>query len=132
MNSPCTTLIDLCTKEKSGLALVALLDVLERAEDDICHLLGVRDAHRVDAPSISTTSRAPARSADQRWAATGMFLSSSPNTNHDGTDFHAGGPEASFYRGRPQAAAGPTAISAVCSGRDVSSANCSWYFSCRM
>jgi hypothetical protein len=44
-----------------------------------------------DAPSISTTSRAWARSAMKRWTAAGMFLSSSPNTNHDGSDFHAGG-----------------------------------------
>src|SRR5215212_11622875 len=34
-------------RRKSGLALVALLDVRERAEDDVCHLLGVRDTHRV-------------------------------------------------------------------------------------
>jgi hypothetical protein len=40
-----------------------------------------------EVPSISTTSRAPARSAMKRCAVTGMFLSSSPNTNHEGIDF---------------------------------------------
>jgi len=34
-------------RRKSGLALVTLLDVCERAEDDVCHLLGVRGTHRV-------------------------------------------------------------------------------------
>jgi hypothetical protein len=46
VNSPGVTLIDLlCTK--NGLVLGELFDVLERAEDDVCHLLGVRDAYRV-------------------------------------------------------------------------------------
>jgi hypothetical protein len=34
-------------RRKSSLALVALLDGLDRTEDDVCHLLGVRDTHRV-------------------------------------------------------------------------------------
>ena len=33
--------------EERADALVALLDVLECAEDDVCHLLGVGDADRV-------------------------------------------------------------------------------------
>jgi len=37
----------------------------------------------------------------KRWSAAGMFLSSSPNTNHDGIDFHAGGPEASLSATSP-------------------------------
>ena len=45
MNSPCATLIDLCTKYRLG--LVKLLDVLDRADDDLGHLVGVRDGEPV-------------------------------------------------------------------------------------
>ncbi len=45
MNSPCATLIDLCTKNR--LELVELLDVLDRAEDDVVHLVGARDGEPV-------------------------------------------------------------------------------------
>jgi len=43
-----------------------------------------------DAPAISRDALAPARSAMNRWRATGMFRSWSPNTNHDGRWRHAG------------------------------------------
>jgi hypothetical protein len=45
VNSLCATLIDLCTKNR--LELVELLDVLDRAEDDVVHLVGVRDGEPV-------------------------------------------------------------------------------------
>ncbi len=45
VNSPGATLINLCTKNR--LVLVELLDVLDRAEDDVGHLVGVRDAEPV-------------------------------------------------------------------------------------
>ena len=43
-----------------------------------------------EAPAISRVPRDAARSAPARCTATGMFRSSSPNTNHDGMSFHAG------------------------------------------
>jgi hypothetical protein len=45
VNSPGATLIDLCTKNRLG--LVELLDVLDRAENDVGHLVGVRDGEPV-------------------------------------------------------------------------------------
>ena len=45
VNSPCATLIDVCMKNRA--VLVELLDVLERAEDDLGHLVGVRDGEPV-------------------------------------------------------------------------------------
>jgi hypothetical protein len=56
VNSPGATLIDLCTKNRLG--LVELLDVLDRAENDVGHLVGCETANPWEAPSISTTSRA--------------------------------------------------------------------------
>jgi hypothetical protein len=55
-----------------------------------------------------------ARPAMKRWSSAGMSLSSSPNTNHDGSDFHAGGPEASFSA-TSRTGRWPTAMRAVCS-----------------
>jgi hypothetical protein len=75
---------------KNGLVLGELLNFLDPAEDDLGHLFsGWETANPWEAPSISTTSRAPACSAMKRCTATGMFLSSSSATNQDGIDFHA-------------------------------------------
>lgn len=52
--------------------------------------LGWDTATEWEAPGTSVMEMAPARSAMNRRPSTGMFLSASPNTNHDGRDFQAG------------------------------------------
>ena len=56
---------------------------------------GRETATECEAPSTVTVARAPARSAMNFCARTGMFLSAPASTNHEGTLAQAGSPDAS-------------------------------------